>query len=586
LDHGSKPDIDVAKWREALDRLLSTVPERALGPVAGIPRWAESGSIVVVGPTGSGKSALVNAILGFSLLPEGTDHTTPVPTVVRRGDSFLLKAVDHEGATVRCVPELRLDSTLIPKDFPQDLEGTLARIRRREDFAALQQRWRTFWAPAFQAAKEDRCGWIEVLIPGSFIPDNVTIVDVPGYEGWFPEQCPRLHAVVHECLEHTRHAVFVMEKTKVFLAGSFEFLKRPLERETPSTLLINQMDGFNPFQFGAASLDDHSVWEKFRDHLRLRLVEEGVPVDLLRGIFLGASVQSRPIVEPAWMGHALLTEMLALFLHLREALVEAAETGGRAEAGPSPLEALLTRELEGLRLALDEARSAAGRLFQSQTNATWVKRRIECAIDEVDFDVRDVLTGDHRLELAKRMEQAALNTLAKALRELSQPALSRFHELTALHVQTSLCVTLRTEYAVGVSSVLNASRPKLGLELTTDGLHSELERQFQILFPFLGLAVNLLDVLTGWSTDDVRASVKKGLLPLINPPFLSTAWNDAVKGKLTARTLKLVWEGKDSDGARVKDSRGEVWPGLESLIRAAFQEGDYRAANSTTGLEP
>lgn len=62
--------------------------------------------IVVIAPMSSGKSTLINAILGQDILPAMNQATTAVITRIRDNDSFsrfLVTAKDGEGNTVRCV---------------------------------------------------------------------------------------------------------------------------------------------------------------------------------------------------------------------------------------------------------------------------------------------------------------------------------------------------------------------------------------------------------------------------------------------------------------------------------------------------
>ena len=118
-----KQQLNIAK------RVLSNfnLPEEALNTLGeAILQLDELFLIVVVGEYNSGKSALINALLGDHVLEEGVTPTTARVTLVRWGEALSEQIVNEDFAIVTYPLELLKELNLI------DSPGTNAIIRRHE----------------------------------------------------------------------------------------------------------------------------------------------------------------------------------------------------------------------------------------------------------------------------------------------------------------------------------------------------------------------------------------------------------------------------------------------------------------------
>ena len=118
-----KQQLNIAK------RVLSNfnLPEEALNALGeAILQLDELFLIVVVGEYNSGKSALINALLGDYVLEEGVTPTTARVTLVRWGEALSEQIVNEDFAIVTYPLELLKELNLI------DSPGTNAIIRRHE----------------------------------------------------------------------------------------------------------------------------------------------------------------------------------------------------------------------------------------------------------------------------------------------------------------------------------------------------------------------------------------------------------------------------------------------------------------------
>jgi small GTP-binding protein len=118
-----KQQLNIAK------RILSdfNLPEEALNALSeAILQLDELFLIVVVGEFNSGKSALINALLGEYVLEEGVTPTTARVTLVRWGEALSEQIVNEDFAIVTYPLELLKELNLI------DSPGTNAIIRRHE----------------------------------------------------------------------------------------------------------------------------------------------------------------------------------------------------------------------------------------------------------------------------------------------------------------------------------------------------------------------------------------------------------------------------------------------------------------------
>ncbi|MFH0822403.1 MAG: ankyrin repeat domain-containing protein, partial [Pseudomonadota bacterium] len=207
--------------------------------------------IAFMGPTGSGKTALLNSLLGFTLFPEGVERTTLVPTFVRSGPRLRVRAVDAYGCNVPGILALELDASRPASRLPQGGKAIVNRLFRQDYFNEVKSVWDRFWGPVFAAVKSGACAEIHADVPLPWLPAGAVLADLPGYYGWFPEDTPALHALMTSWVQDAAHCIFVVENTKLFVGEGYEYLRRRASNGGNVSLLVNRMDGFNPRIFGA-----------------------------------------------------------------------------------------------------------------------------------------------------------------------------------------------------------------------------------------------------------------------------------------------------------------------------------------------
>ena len=121
----------------------------------------------VVGLASSGKSALVNAMMGERLLPEETRATNSLPVLCRRGEVRSAEALER----------------IKEKDLE---EGRDARIRRERAAGLnlsptwMEERVSERWNPKNARA----LARIEWTSPQALIPEGLLLVDTPGLDAW------------------------------------------------------------------------------------------------------------------------------------------------------------------------------------------------------------------------------------------------------------------------------------------------------------------------------------------------------------------------------------------------------------------
>ncbi|MDQ7783651.1 MAG: dynamin family protein [Desulfomonilaceae bacterium] len=609
-----RPLIEVDKWHDVVKRFLEALDKAdTSAPREIASSFGQGPTIVMVGPTGSGKTALLNSMIGFSLLPEGTDHTTPVPTLIRHGQESHVKALGGDGKEISHLPHLKVDETILAPDLPSDANSLLTRLYRDDDFNTISARWYEFWSPVFEAAKAGDCACIEATIPAAWLPECVRLVDVPGYEGWFPEDSPELHNLVMTWMGEADCAIHVMEKTKIFLGGGLEFIRRRRDEGYPDAMFVSQMDTFNSSQVPGHEPNGAEAWNRFEKHVRERLTEEGIAGVENMSVFFGAGRLRYSSIEPEWMENNLLSEMDRFFStfrnHIARARARCAERR-RAwlESAEDRFQTYVVQEKKKLDEALGRCVDQTRRKFVDSTHVRELKRAARESIDAVDFSLLELFKTD---KLAKRFQRDIESKLLRELKGFFEESLKYYMDLVRNELEKSLenlIGELRRQrldldlqvLSAGLGGTLNKSsvdlRGSIGAFLAggvmgTIGAMFLMETTKYLLFftatrlnPVMAIlfAIGAIIAATAGSRifslkDRLRSKLKGKIDAHIDETFLAEIWKESTRD-LARETSMVLWDGRHSDGRPVRLLSGEHYVGLEVILRTALEEHLLREA--------
>jgi len=258
-------------WEKAIGRLLASVDltERDPGPV--VRNFGDDPTAVIVGPTGSGKTSFLNLLLGCRLLPEGLGHTTPVPTIIRRDNSPRLVALSSDARPVKGIEIVELPAEQFANELPNCQNTLLNRLLTRPDSTQQKSLRERFWKPAFDAARQGGCVAISLTAPLEWLPEGVRLVDMPGYEGWYPDDCSDLHQLVTQWLDTADMALFIASVSRLKVGYGTEYLNYHHANGRWAALLVNQIDNINP------GSDFESAIAEYREEVCGHLQNQGYP---------------------------------------------------------------------------------------------------------------------------------------------------------------------------------------------------------------------------------------------------------------------------------------------------------------------
>ncbi|MGO9116150.1 MAG: dynamin family protein [Desulfomonilaceae bacterium] len=543
---------------------------------------SEEPTILIVGPTGSGKTSILNLMAGFSLFPEGTDHTTPVPTVIRRGRDLTIRAVDENGQETRDIPKLHLDGSLVVRDLPTSPRRFLRNLFRVDDYGNMTKWWSEFWEPAFRAARIGRCVCIEATIPANWLPYGLRLVDIPGYEGWFPDERQFLHSLVLNWLEQAEDAIFVVEKTKIFLGRAIEFIRNRTKNGRGAALLVNQMDTFNPYQIQGAKQDGPQAWYAFKNHVRCRLEEEGLGPLSSIPIFFGAARTRFDQFDLEWLEKNLVLEMLGFFSYLRRIIDETCRKRDDENLSANlQCRIQLSQHLDSLRWNLRAAFSKSLELARSDFLGTEsliaIFKAIDHAVDRVELGLLDLLD---RNTARSKLEQSIRSTCIPVIRINFEKAI----ELYSRHVRERLTGAINDLFLglnLNRSSVYQEFQELLRTEcsqildaaarLVQASVSNCIEKMPAVSFAAV-IAKTILTAGFWYSPKDaIKIFAKAKVRPRFENQLLADIWSDTTH-VLVDNTLESIWDGIGPDRERIVLSGGEVFPGLRKILESAVEK--------------
>ncbi len=560
------------------------------------PQFIKDGpTIVVVGPTGSGKTALLNLLIGKPILPEGTGLTTAAPIVIRNDSAATIRANDHNNKPVKGIPTIKNIKINKNEKLPCLEDDILCALKRTQNWELINKLKKTFWAPAFKSARKGICQYIDVRLPLPWLPENVKILDMPGYEGWQPNGRTQLHERTSSWLKDADNLLIVMEKSKILLSGAYKHIKSSEARGSIS-VLINQMDTFNPLQVKGIKREEQA-FPIFKKNLLTRLKKENFPVESVPIHFGAARIGNR--IQPM-LKNQLAAEMSAWFEDFSGMLdVINKKREGNYRPG-KPLKRQKQKKFkEYLRSmvveSIDTAYDQAQRIFLSESKIKCVKQHIGSAINNMDIAYADLfkkreLAEKYNFQIIEKITPAVKNNFEDALRNYCnclqhqvQNSLDDFAKKVSWNSasinQSGLSILLGQSSGSINDQVYGSLATLLGGVITSIVFSLVMVETTKILFIVISTTVNpvfLTTAIVGALAAAIGAksffSLKKrvnrkvsdAVLPIFNRDMMSDIWNKSTK-ELNSRVFEAIWNGRDKNGAPLF-LNGNRFDGLEALI--------------------
>lgn len=163
----------------------------------------------VVGITSSGKSALINALMGEALLPEATRAISNVVVRCRKGEKRALTVINKEGERIQI--------------SGQELTPV------------------TVEALASEHSESNRdSAYLEWSSPGAALPEGLVLVDTPGLDACgFPEHAD---LVLRRILPHLDIVLYVTSIRSRLKEADIELLKAVMEQDQRIIFILSQID--------------------------------------------------------------------------------------------------------------------------------------------------------------------------------------------------------------------------------------------------------------------------------------------------------------------------------------------------------
>lgn len=508
-------------WHDTINRLLAENTKNR-DHSAAVAAFGHAPTIVVVGPTGSGKSSLVNLLMGCRLLPEGLDHTTPLPTIISYGDQPRIVPLGPNGTAVSDMGEPFLGKVELP-NLPSSKSELLDR-RLRSDWENLKD----FWADAVDSIKAGKCVAVSVSLPLPWLPPGIRIVDVPGFEGWYPEEQSELHELVLMWLDLADHTIFVAGLDKIKIGDGIEFLRRQSSKGRSASLVVTKVD------------QNHQEREAMVSHVADYLEGKGLSDSQIQRSFMCASIRWAKHIPDTKDSDIVLDSILNWMVKFQIRL-----TTLRQEHVSTQLNARREhreRQQADLALKLDQLEAncrqgieaAFGRLhgnFVTSANLNSLREKLGSFIHEMDDEI---------LFTPWKFQKEARKLVKKPLAKFSRKALSEFDREVRSVFETQISELERVFPSLGPSFGGTRDNPKnwMSSDVPHD-LGSDLESFFK------GIWTGALSFVTFGliQHEDPRVKVHEKLLAKFDRQYLEERF-ELLASKVGAELGQLDEEGR------------------------------------------
>ena len=212
-------DNPAERLPELLSEATSAVPDPSAAAAKIISRLEQLSMrlaeqrlhLAVLGQFKRGKSTLLNALLGASILPVAVTPLTAIPTFIRAGEAFQLR-------TVRLSGEAEDVAASTADDLHALLDERVTEAKNPNNHLGLAR--------------------VEVSAPTQLLQKGVTLIDTPGVGSTYQHNTETAEAVLPEC----DAALFVVSLDPPITATELEYLSHIRATAPRIILIVNKVD--------------------------------------------------------------------------------------------------------------------------------------------------------------------------------------------------------------------------------------------------------------------------------------------------------------------------------------------------------
>lgn len=166
-------------------------------------------TVGIAGLTGSGKSALMNALLGEKLIPEQSRTISHIPIICREGEFRGAKIFYQDGRT----------ENIHGKNLTPSLMRNIA-------------------SESFNQENKAGIAKIDITLPGALIPDKICLVDTPGFDALAGSG----GAVLRNVLPEFDAVIYVTPVRSRLKQSDYEYMKLILSMTDKIIFVLSQID--------------------------------------------------------------------------------------------------------------------------------------------------------------------------------------------------------------------------------------------------------------------------------------------------------------------------------------------------------
>lgn len=357
---------------------------------------SSSFNLVVLGQFKRGKTSLINALLGASILPVGVVPLTSIPTVLTYGEALRSKVYLNDGQVLEVRPE-NLAEYITEKGNPRNVKTVSHAL---------------------------------VTYPSDYLKDGVRIIDTPGVGSVYQHNTD----VAYQYLPKSDAALFLLSVDQPLSQAELDFLKEIRQYSNKIFFVLNKVDYFSESDisesvaFSGEVLSDAMGSAVTIYPVSAKLALEGMSQGSEEALHRShlpafAAVLNRFLVEEK--GKALILSVLNNLLRVI--------SHGRFE---------IDLELKSLTVPLEELRHKIALFEDKKSEVYHEKQDFDILLDgQVKGLIRDVLDAD--IEAAKaRLDSELLPAIDRDYTEHRALPLKQLHDL----LEQKLIDDLRAAY--------------------------------------------------------------------------------------------------------------------------------------------